>query len=1112
DIDLAGDLTIISGNDTNIKGSNIIATGNANITTGGELNIMSAEDSYYKYVTTKKKKSFGRSKRYTSLTETKTGVASNIIISGDLNLDSVTDVNILGSALSGENGTITSQAGNVNIQNSINSAKSYTTSKKRGSTSKSSSKVYDYQEVALESNLAFNNDLEINSELGDVNIQGSTLDVNNDLSFGSFTIAENSDGSLKTKADGTFETVSGDVVQNVNITAAELKREHWEEHKSTSFNPITAAFAAAGEIATLGGLNKVADKLNEKLQERVSDLAGTDNVVMVEKTENKTSQSATIAHSSNITVLGDLNINASEGFKIAASNLNVSGDGNINAAKVDIISVAENSSSYTKNKSIEIGETDVGFRDNSFKASVQGTGVENLYQEENSVQKASNVNIGNNILLNSTNDIDIVASNVLVGNDATIKTGGSVNLSDAKNTQKTNTENSNLEVEAGVKVGNAYVDTAVAAEALADATKSLKDSKDKLDRIQKLKDEGRASQKAVDLAYTQVALASAGVATATVNLAMSVQNAAAAASTSLGTGMYGAVYMDTTYHTDFLKTTSEQSSGSTLIVGNDIDINANEDYNQTGSILTSSNGDINIAAVTANITSGENSSQSDFGSKTITSGVSFGNNGLGISAGYNQSDNFILQNTHTNSEILAENGTFNLNTTGDTNIKGGNVTANQVALNIGGDLNLETLQDTYEQQGSSFGLNIGVGGENPAINNAAISLGSTEIYKQTTGKSTGIISLASNDSNLSEAENLTNLLASNSVNVTGNTSNLTVKEDIDFTNSDFEGTLSVPVDLLTESGSARMKDAFTNFDNNVLTVGSHLKGTVSNVYEAVTNNTGNKSTIDTFVDKQKTQTRNIARSRDNAARDIIKNANRGQSPENLEYALNTGSEVGEGVKVYSNENDRSAGMYDQEMQQAYVNVANVGTNETHLIFTDGHERGHAEGGNELYANMIGKDSVNDWNTFSKINSDYQQTGYNASDYGIRTADNSSYKPTQIQYNQAYNARNNFLLNQNTNNANLVKIENRDNMLVEYLFDLTMVSYDVAKIGYGKIIKDQQLVKEGLIDLAADSTALAIPFAPAGTTKVARLFGKGDDVTNTTKKGSKLSGDHPDNLL
>ena len=44
-------------------------------------------------------------------------------------------------------------------------------------------------------------------------------------------------------------------------------------------------------------------------------------------------------------------------------------------------------------------------------------------------------------------------------------------------------------------------------KALADATKNLKKSKAKLNKITNLKKQGRASQKAVDLAITQLTLA-----------------------------------------------------------------------------------------------------------------------------------------------------------------------------------------------------------------------------------------------------------------------------------------------------------------------------------------------------------------------------------------------------------------------------------------------------------------------------------------------------------------------------------------------------------------------------------------------------------------------------
>ena len=124
-------------------------------------------------------------------------------------------------------------------------------------------------------------------------------------------------------------------------TAAELKSQYWEEHKSTSFNPIMAAIALVGEVSALGGFNPVASNLYNKIQKRANNITPIGNQAIIEKTENKISKSEVIAHSSNITVNGNLNINANEGFKIAASNLNVGGNGNINANKIDIISVVK---------------------------------------------------------------------------------------------------------------------------------------------------------------------------------------------------------------------------------------------------------------------------------------------------------------------------------------------------------------------------------------------------------------------------------------------------------------------------------------------------------------------------------------------------------------------------------------------------------------------------------------------------------------------------------------------------------------------------------------------------------------------------------------------------
>ncbi|WP_237475570.1 hypothetical protein [Vibrio tetraodonis] len=47
-------------------------------------------------------------------------------------------------------------------------------------------------------------------------------------------------------------------------------------------------------------------------------------------------------------------------------------------------------------------------------------------------------------------------------------------------------------------------------------------------------------------------------------------------------------------------------------------------------------------------------------------------------------------------------------------------------------------------------------------------------------------------------------------------------------------------------------------------------------------------------------------------------------------------------------------------------------------------------------------------------------------------------------------------------------------------------YDLGKVGVGYATNNPVMVNDGLVDLACDTAALLIPYAPAGSTKVARL--------------------------
>ena len=79
-------------------------------------------------------------------------------------------------------------------------------------------------------------------------------------------------------------------------------------------------------------------------------------------------------------------------------------------------------------------------------------------------------------------------------------------------------------------------------------------------------------------------------------------------------------------------------------------------------------------------------------------------------------------------------------------------------------------------------------------------------------------------------------------------------------------------------------------------------------------------------------------------------------------------------------------------------------------------------------------------------------------------------------------------------------------LADTFWDAASIVFDIGKIGVGIYKGDNDLIDEGLIDLAADAAALVIPFVPAGATKVAR---HGDDVADGLNDARKAkNADNP----
>ncbi|MYM59078.1 hypothetical protein GTG28_07565 [Vibrio sp. OCN044] len=78
--------------------------------------------------------------------------------------------------------------------------------------------------------------------------------------------------------------------------------------------------------------------------------------------------------------------------------------------------------------------------------------------------------------------------------------------------------------------------------------------------------------------------------------------------------------------------------------------------------------------------------------------------------------------------------------------------------------------------------------------------------------------------------------------------------------------------------------------------------------------------------------------------------------------------------------------------------------------------------------------------------------------------------------------------------------------VDTVWDGLNIVYDIGKISFGYVTNNPVMVNQGAADLACDTAAILIPYAPAGSTKVARLS---SDVAEAGKRVEVSLSRHPE---
>jgi filamentous hemagglutinin len=165
--------------------------------------------------------------------------------------------------------------------------------------------------------------------------------------------------------------------------------------------------------------------------------------------------------------------------------------------------------------------------------------------------------------------------------------------------------------------------------------------------------------------------------------------------------------------------TSDSAAGSTVAAGRNVTITANgagqdSDITVQGSNIKAGNNATLIAEDELKLLAARNSAEQHSTNKNSSAslGISFGTNGLmfnaGVSGGKGKADGSDV--AWTNTHVDAGN-TLTLQSGGDTSLKGAVATGKQVIADVGGNLTIESLQDTskYDSKQKSFGVSVSVG-------------------------------------------------------------------------------------------------------------------------------------------------------------------------------------------------------------------------------------------------------------------------------------------------------------------------------------------------------------------------------------------------------------------
>jgi len=689
-LDVGRDLTVSAGRDLSAVASQIDAKRDVSMSAAGDLTLASAADEQHVY---------SRSKRVTSQEDHVTQVSTALTAGGNVTLNAGKDLELIASRVSAGDEAYLYAGDNVNLETADNTDYSYYSKTKKGSLGKKKSTMTETESVVSVSSsveagkkLAISAGQDFNATGAKLNSDGTLLatagrDINLDA-------AENyaSQASASSKKGWTSSKSSASEVTQTRLNGTELVAKNIELKADNDIS-LTAAALRAEETVKLTAGNDVLIGAGEETQTSTqSKSSGKTSATfsgLLTSTQKSQQRQTTSTQSVGSDISGgSIQIESERDTLIGGSTLVADNSISVDAGRdLKITSAESTESSSSKSGSKKIGEIGSWWQG--------ATGIVKQKEAEQYTatrQSGSQIaSLGGNISLTAGDHYTQTASQLVTPQ-------GDVNIT-AKAVQ----------IEAGFDSLNSNKTASTSRTAVGGSV-----SIPLLDALKGIQQMGEAAQKTSD--DRMVALAA-------VNAAMSANQALEAGQALMKDPTTG-IKISASLSDSRSRNESNQSGrnvvGSDVVAGGDIKIvaagnGANSDINVIGSRIDGG-GDVSLKAdgevnlLSAQNTAHQQSTNSNSG-WSVGVGFSFGGSQNGFSldlaanAGRGNADGDDVTQTNT---YIKGGDSVSLESGGDTNIKGGVVSAEQVKVNVGGDLNIESLQDTSTYTSKQQSANIGV--------------------------------------------------------------------------------------------------------------------------------------------------------------------------------------------------------------------------------------------------------------------------------------------------------------------------------------------------------------------------------------------------------------------